>query len=291
MWLDLAKCKKLFTILKGWIRTREARFCGCSIWQIRIHNCKDTACIHEHPSGKGATLAVQPITEAAPELHLLTAEHICPHSAGRVSDPHPRIDTRTNPMLGAGVGLAILYRNSRCIRSRGQGGRHRQLSACTPVLFQWEWPDDIKRSIISSSNWTGAISNSNLKMAGLVMLWLVIEEVCPDLRKKPMTLFSDNSPTVSWATQLASRWSLVAEYLDQALALHLKIMHACPLTPMHIEGKKMQLLMCRHGRLAATPRERAHPLLNCSPCSILFFLCRCSNLGQPTTQIAQWLRV
>jgi hypothetical protein len=53
-----------------------------------------------------------------------------------------------------------------------------------------------------------------------------------------MTLFSDNSPTVSWVNRLASRWSLVAEHLVQALALCLKIMHACPLTPMHIEGKQ-----------------------------------------------------
>ncbi len=99
-------------------------------------------------------------------------------------------------------------------------------------------PDDIKRNIISSSNWTGIISNSDLEMAGLVMLWLVIEGVCPDLCKKCMTLFSDNSPTVSWATQLASQWSLLVEHLVQALALCLKIMHACPLTPMHIEGKQ-----------------------------------------------------
>jgi hypothetical protein len=32
---------------------------------------------------------------------------------------------------------------------------------------------------------------------------------------------------------------LVAEHLIQALALCLKIMHACPLTPMHIKGKQI----------------------------------------------------
>jgi hypothetical protein len=36
---------------------------------------------------------------------------------------------------------------------------------------------------------------------------------------------------------LASKRSLVAEQLVQALALCLKTVHACPLTPMHIEGK------------------------------------------------------
>ena len=70
------------------------------------------------------------------------------------------------------------------------------------------------------------------------MLWLVLEGVCPSLCEKRVTLFSDNSPTVSWVTRLASRKSLVTEHLVQALALRLKTMHACPLTPLHIEGKR-----------------------------------------------------
>jgi hypothetical protein len=112
-----------------------------------------------------------------------------------------------------------------------------ELSACTPVVFRWEWPDDIKNNIKTLTNPTGRLTNSNLKMAGLLMLWLVIEGVCPDLREKRITLFSDNTPTVSWVMRLASKWSLVAEQLVQALALCLKTMHSCPLTPMHIKGK------------------------------------------------------
>jgi hypothetical protein len=73
-------------------------------------------------------------------------------------------------------------------------------------------------------------------MAGLVILWLVIEGVCLNLHKKWVTHFSNKFPTVSWVARLASKRSLVAEQLIQALALHLKIMHTCPLTPMHIEG-------------------------------------------------------
>ena len=43
---------------------------------------------------------------------------------------------------------------------------------------------------------------------------------------------------MSWETWLASRQSAVAEHLVQAFALRLKTMHACPLTPLHIEGKR-----------------------------------------------------
>ncbi len=111
-----------------------------------------------------------------------------------------------------------------------------EISACTPVVFCWEWPDDIKQDIISLNNPTGRLTNSNLEMAGLVILWLVIEGICNNLREKRVTLFSDNLPTVSWVTRLASKRSLVAERLVQALALWLKTMHTCPLTPLHIEG-------------------------------------------------------
>ncbi len=69
-------------------------------------------------------------------------------------------------------------------------------SACTPVVFHWEWPEDIKQDIKTFSNPLGRLSNSVLEMAGLVILWLVIEGVCVDLREKRVTLFIDNSPTV-----------------------------------------------------------------------------------------------
>ena len=42
---------------------------------------------------------------------------------------------------------------------------------------------------------------------------------------------------MSWVTCLAFKRSIVVEQLVQALALCLKAMHACPLTPMHIKGK------------------------------------------------------
>ncbi len=70
------------------------------------------------------------------------------------------------------------------------------------------------------------------------MLWLVIEGVCNNLHKKRITLFSDNLPTIGWVMRLASKKSSIAINLIQALALRLKTQHACPLTPMHIEGKQ-----------------------------------------------------
>ena len=49
----------------------------------------------------------------------------------------------------------------------------------------------------------------DLEMAGLLMLWLMMEEVCPKLRAAHVALFSDNSPTIGWVKRLAERGSLV----------------------------------------------------------------------------------
>ncbi len=116
-----------------------------------------------------------------------------------------------------------------------------ETSACTPTVFHWEWPKDIKNNIKTSQNPKGKISNSDLEMTGLLMLWLIIEGVCKDLCEKHVTLFSNNLPTVGWVMRLASKRSIIAENLIQALALRLKIQHSCPLTPMHIKGERIAL--------------------------------------------------
>ena len=85
--------------------------------------------------------------------------------------------------------------------------------ACTPTVFRWEWPEDIQWDIVSFANASGCLTNSDLKMVRLIILWLVIEGICNDLRERHITLFSDNSPTVEWVWRLASKWSIVAKNL------------------------------------------------------------------------------
>jgi len=47
---------------------------------------------------------------------------------------------------------------------------------CVPTVFRWEWPQEIKDLYHE-----GAITNSDLEMAGLLLLWLVMESVCGTL--------------------------------------------------------------------------------------------------------------
>ncbi len=56
--------------------------------------------------------------------------------------------------------------------------------ACPPTVCRMEWPDDIKASLVLFTNPRGTITNSDLEMAGLLLLWLVVEAVCGDLTER-----------------------------------------------------------------------------------------------------------
>ena len=110
------------------------------------------------------------------------------------------------------------------------------LEACRPTVFRFEWPAEIQEKVQTQDNPSGTITNSDLEMAGLLMVWLVMEAVAPSLRHKHVALLSDNSPSVSWVTRLASKSSMIAGGLLRALALRLRVNRTSPLTPLHIPG-------------------------------------------------------
>ena len=82
----------------------------------------------------------------------------------------------------------------------------------------------------------GRLTNLDLEMAGLLLLWLMIEYICTTLTEKRIALFSDNSPTVSWVQRMACRSSLIAEQLVRVLTLRINAQRYCPMTTLHISG-------------------------------------------------------
>ncbi len=110
-----------------------------------------------------------------------------------------------------------------------------------PTIFRIQWPTEISSNLVSFNNPKGKINNSNLEMAGLLLLWLCVEAIAPDLAHKHIALFSDNSLTVSWVKKMASRKSRITAQLVRALAFHLNIKQTCPLTPIHIPGAEYAL--------------------------------------------------
>ncbi len=73
-----------------------------------------------------------------------------------------------------------------------------ELSPVPPTVFCLQWPADITNDLVTFKNPRGRITNSDLEMAGLLLLWLCLEGVAPDSAHKHIALFGDNSPTASW---------------------------------------------------------------------------------------------
>ena len=98
-----------------------------------------------------------------------------------------------------------------------------ELSECIPTVFRWQWPEAIHTQIVTPDKPGGSISNSDLDMAGLLLLWLVIEGITELLTKKRVALFGDNSPSIGWVACLGSRCLHFTENLIHALVLQLKM--------------------------------------------------------------------
>jgi hypothetical protein len=111
-----------------------------------------------------------------------------------------------------------------------------KLSKCPPTVFRLQWPLDITMSVSTKLNPTGTLTNSDLELAGLVILWIMMEHVCTNLAEKFVALFSNISPSVGWVQHMAVRSSLVIEQLIRVLALHFNIQRICPITTLHICG-------------------------------------------------------
>jgi hypothetical protein len=50
-------------------------------------------------------------------------------------------------------------------------------------------------------------------MAGLLLLWFVMEDICSALTNAHVALFSNNSPTVLWVQQFAAKHTVIAMQL------------------------------------------------------------------------------
>jgi hypothetical protein len=231
LWLEEPKRNALLTILHGWLRSSQRSQAGIPFAEFQSVISKLRHAFISIPSGKGLLSPCNGVLRVEPEfvfLHrneplreaisdcrtLLRESTLVPTKCAELVTGWPDF-VGVKDASGHGVGGIIVG----------------EKEACVPTVFRMEWPDDIKESFHR-----GDITNSDLECAGLLLLWLVMEEVCPLRIGSRVALFSDNSPTVSWAQRLASRRSKVAAQLIRALSLRLKFRGAAPLTALHIPG-------------------------------------------------------
>ena len=241
IWLEAAKRETLITVLTGWIRTAKRRQGGIPFAEFRSVAQKIRHAFTSIPQGVALLSPSNRILTVEPRyvyLHrnkqLLQSIQGC-RTLLRESFKEP---TRCRELINRWPDFVAIVDAS----SHGVGGVvFGELSECIPTVFRWQWPEEVTKDVITVENRNGRITNSDLEMAGMVMAWLVIEGVVGDLTEKSVALFGDNIASISWTKKLASKKSLVAEQLVQALALRLKARKACPLITTHIQGKKNEI--------------------------------------------------
>ena len=217
IWLEDGKRKALITLLHGWIRAgRDAKH-GIPFDEFRSVIYKVRHAFTTIPAGKGLLSPFYKILAKEPRFVFL-------HRNKQVRDALIECRIFLHHSISAPTKCSNLitawpdYVGIKDASKQGVGGIIiGENKAVAPTVFRLEWPDDIKQDIVSQSNPNGSISNSDLEMAGLILLWLVMEEVCPQLNGAHVALFSDNSPTVHWVERLASCHSVIAMQLLRAL--------------------------------------------------------------------------
>jgi hypothetical protein len=214
VWLEESKRNAILTILHGWICS--SRNANHGIPFNKFHSIlKIRHAFTTIPVGKGLLSPFYKILAKQPKFVFL-------HHNKRVLNAlkecqiflHESISTPTkcNTLITAWPDYVSIKDASK----QGVGGIiiGEENKTVPPTVFHMQWSDDIKQNVVSQANPTGTITNSDFEMAGLMLLWLVMEAICPSLTSSShIALFSDNSPTVHWVERLASRHSDVAMQL------------------------------------------------------------------------------
>ena len=236
VWLEESKRNALITILTGWLRAGKDKRFGIPFNEVESVVAKVRHAFTTIPAGLGLMSRFNTILRKKParvflhrnkELQLAISE--C-RTFLRESVSHP---TKCASLVTAWPDYIGLTDAS----SFGAGGVILGENRDAPLTVFWvQWPQDITDAVISETNPNGTLTNNDLEMAGLLLLWLAIEEVCTDVNGSHVALFSDNTPTVGWVARMASKRSTIAMQLLRALALRLQLTKASPLTPLHIAG-------------------------------------------------------
>ena len=234
IWLSSDKRDSLLHTLDLWVRSARTS-CGVPFDEFQSTLSKLQHAFLTIPAGRGLLSPFYAILATAPKRVFL---------ARNIDLRNAVVDCRT--FLRETVSSPTLCRNLIAgypdyvgitdASAHGIGGVIIGESKPTaPIVFRAQWPPDISASIVTEDNPTGTITNSDLELAGLLLLWLVMEDTCT-VTDAHVALFSDNSPTVHWVQRLAAKHSIVAMQLIRALALRLQLNKASPLTTLHIAG-------------------------------------------------------
>ena len=108
----------------------------------------------------------------------------------------------------------------------------------TPFLWQVAWPQDIRASLVTTENPTGAITINDLELAGILLGLLALESRGIDLTYRHVASFCDNSSAVSWSYKMRNSKSVIAGHLLRYIGLRIHSAKASSIIPIHIAGEE-----------------------------------------------------
>ena len=109
-----------------------------------------------------------------------------------------------------------------------------------PIVWRLPWPQDLVQQLLSRDNPTGTLTINDFEMAGLLLQYLVLEQLV-DLKHKHAAAWVDNTSTVSWATKLSSTKSKAGQRLVRALCLRHCVNESSPLAALSIAGVRNKM--------------------------------------------------
>jgi hypothetical protein len=235
MWLEEETRAKILTILHSWLHTGERKR-GVPFIEFKSMVTKLRHAFTALPGGWGLLSWCNHLLKQRPPVvyfHQNEPLNLAISNCRTILWKSTRRPTCCQELVAGWLDFVGVVNAS----SHGMGGIIiGKLSECPPTVFHLQLLPDITANVITKLNLTGTITNSDLELAGLVILWIMMEHVCTDLADKCVALFSNNSPSVGWDQCMAMRSSLVAEQLIWVLALRFNIQGICPITMLHICG-------------------------------------------------------
>ena len=197
IWLEEEKHAKLLTILHGWLWAGSLNR-GIPFGEFESVIAKVRHAFTTLPGGQGLLSPCNRLLQKRPPVvyfHRNESLHAAISNCRTILRESTSRLTRCWELVAGWPNFIGVVDTS----SHGVGGVIiGELSECPPTVFRLQWPPDITANVISKTNPRGTITNSDLELVGLVLLWLMMEHVCGPLAEKRIALFSDNSPTVIW---------------------------------------------------------------------------------------------
>jgi hypothetical protein len=70
----------------------------------------------------------------------------------------------------------------------------------TPIVFRYEFPKDISSQLVSSSNPSGTLTNSNFELSAVALGLAILQQHAPKIHTCAYAA-SDNTPTAAWCNR------------------------------------------------------------------------------------------